>query len=133
MAITRRRATTPMPQPAIRRPDGRLMRAAEVLAVEMNVTPKQVLLAAMNAVWRDAEAEPDPDAKQRLTLLAAGIAAQAAPYEHPRLQSTTVHHRSLLDGLTLEQLEQLADRFAGGADAIAGTSDGLGHAGKAPH
>lgn len=57
-------------------------------AMESGITPLEVMLEAMQHLHGLAREEKDPEKRTKLLSAAAEEAARAAPYIHPRLQST---------------------------------------------
>ncbi len=74
-------------------------------ALSKGVTPLEVMLGAMRAMWARAKRSKEAEAKATYQAKASEIAKDAAPYVHPRLTAVemsgdmTLHHEDWLGKL----------------------------------
>ena len=86
--------------PGSGRPKGSKTKRKVAYAIEAakhGVTPLDVMLRTMRSIVDQADRASDDDAKTELMMKACVVARDAAPYMHPRLQTTT--HRGEGDGV----------------------------------
>jgi hypothetical protein len=84
----------------------------EVAARAEGITPVEVMVKSMRMLWERAHRGPEPDLQ--LAKEACAVAAQCAPYSHPRLTSIEARVETVLsmsDELLALRLESGLDRL----------------------